>query len=54
MKLLKEEHGVSHGYANQNRLEGCALVICGGAGRKPPSTKMYAGPKAGLRQSTMR
>jgi len=53
MKLLKEEHGVSHGYANQIALR----AVPSSSAEAPagnPIDEMYAGPKLDCAQSTMR
>ena len=48
MKLLKEQHGVSHGYANQIALR----VVAASAADRPAGDlidEIYAGPKSAVR-----
>src|SRR5438046_1452172 len=47
VKLLKEQHGVSHGYANQIALQ--CLKSDAGQTTADPVDELYAGPKSQLR-----
>ncbi|SRR6266851_414844 len=49
MKLLKEEHGVTHGYANQIALASTRSADAPEPGSDDLVTVQYAGPKAALR-----
>jgi hypothetical protein len=47
--LLKKDHGLTHGYANQIALRALAAAEPEAAGEIDPVADLYAGPKAGLR-----
>src|SRR4051812_1743086 len=49
VKLLKEEHGVTHGYANQIALEALRPADAPAPGSDALVEAQYAGPKAALR-----
>jgi hypothetical protein len=49
VKLLKEEHGVTHGYAKQIALEALRPADAPAPGSAGLVEAQYAGPKAGLR-----
>ncbi len=49
LKLLKEKHGVSHGYANQIALKVLEPADAPAAGSDGLIDAQYAGPKSGLR-----
>jgi len=49
VKLLKDEHGVTHGYANQIALQALRPADAPAPGGNGLVDAQYAGPKAGLR-----
>jgi hypothetical protein len=49
VKLLKEEHGVTHGYANQIALQALQPADAPALGSEGLVDAQYAGPKAALR-----
>ena len=48
--LLKKEHGLSHGYANQIALRALAAAKSSATSAEDPIDTLYSGPKAGLRR----